>query len=180
MENSITIHDKKFDLFIDHMTIDLLVRDLATELNQKYAGKTVTLVIVLNGSILFAADLMKYLTIDCEIETIRIHSYDGVKSTEKVNTLIGLKNNLHGKEVLIIEDIVDTGNTIQFLYDLFAVEKPLSMETVTFLFKPNAFQGNLKPKYVAKVIENDFVVGYGLDYLEKGRNLKDIYKLKSA
>lgn len=179
MDQQIQIHDKTFELYITEEKIQQSILALAKQINETYKNQKVHFVIVLNGAFMFAADLLKQITLPCEISFVRIKSYQGMKSDGKIQELLGMTEDLSGKNVLIIEDIVDTGLSINFLYDHLLKEKPLTLDSVTLFFKPNAFQGLKTPQFIGFSISNEFIVGYGLDYLEEGRNLKNIYQYKA-
>ena len=174
----VQIHDKTFKTFITEASLLQRIEVLAGELNNTYKGAELVLVAVLNGSFMFASDLIKHLDGKVQISFVKLSSYSGTKSTGNVEELIGLNEDLQGKHVLIVEDIVDTGLTIDKLMFLLKEKNPKSLEVCTLLFKPEAFKGKIAPKFVGFEIENKFVVGYGLDYDELGRNLKNIYQLK--
>jgi hypoxanthine phosphoribosyltransferase len=173
------IKDKAFELFISAEEIQECVLKIAREIEQDYKQKEVLFIGVLNGSFMFAADLLKEVNISCEISFIKLASYDGSKSSGNVHELIGLVNDLKGKHVVVLEDIVDTGLTLNKIYAMIDYDKPASLSIATLLFKPDAFKGKKVPKYIGKEIPDHFVVGYGLDYDQFGRNTKDIYKLKA-
>lgn len=172
------IHDKAFEIFIAKEEIQSEVRALAGQINTDYSGKDVVFIAILNGAFMFAADLMKEVHLPSEISFVKVSSYQGMNTTGRVDEVIGLTTKITGKHVVLIEDIVDTGITIDKVYSLLNVEKPASIEIVSLLFKPEAFKGKHKPKYVGFSIPNKFVVGYGLDYNEHGRNTQDLYQLK--
>lgn len=172
------IHDKKFEIFIGKEEIQAEVKSLANQINSDYSGKEVVFVAILNGAFMFAADLMKSVDLPCEISFIKVSSYHGTHTTGRVDEVIGLNTNISGKHVVLIEDIVDTGITMDKVYTLLNVEKPASIEIVSLLYKPEAFKGKHVPKYVGFSIPNKFVLGYGLDYNERGRNTEDLYQLK--
>lgn len=175
----IQIFDKTFELFIRSEEIANEVARLATDLNQEYEGKDVIFISVLNGSFMFSSDLMKKVSIPCEISFVKVSSYKGTThSFGRVDELIGLNTNVSNKHVVILEDIVDTGITIDKIVTLLKSNLPLSIKICTLLYKPDAFQGKNTPNYVGFSIPNRFVVGYGLDYNEHGRNLDAIYQLK--
>lgn len=174
----IQINDKYFDVFIEKEDILSKVEILASFINSDYEGKEVVFISVLNGSFMFASDLFKKLNLNCEISFVKLSSYDGISSTGNVNELIGLNTEILNKHVIIIEDIVDTGSTIDTIIELLLPHRPSSIKTCTLLFKPDAFKGENRPDYTGFTISNTFVVGYGLDYNEKGRNLESIYQLK--
>lgn len=176
----IQILDKSFEVFITEDELQKEVKSLATELNRKYHGQEVIFIAVLNGSFMFASDLMKEIDLQCEISFVKMSSYEGTHSAGKVEELIGLNTNIQGKKVVLIEDIVDTGLTIDKIIGLINSHDPESVEICTLLYKPNAFAGVNKPDYIGFSIPNAFVVGYGLDYDEKGRNLKTIYQIRQT
>jgi hypoxanthine phosphoribosyltransferase len=178
-EEKIQIHDKSFQLFIENDQIQQAVEQLATLINHQYKDKKLHVLIVLNGAFMFASDLMKKLEMACEISFLRIKSYEGMSSSGKMKQILGLEETLEGKHVLVIEDIVDSGRSINYLNETLLKEKPLTLETVTLFFKPNAFQGRITPQYIGFSISDEFIVGYGMDYLEEGRNLKNIYQYKA-
>ena len=173
----ITVHDKSFETYLSEETIQQRVKELAAAINNDYAGKRPLFIAILNGSFMFAADLFKHLTIEAELCFIKLASYKGMKSSGKVVTSIGLEEDLFGKDVIIVEDIVDTGKTLhKFLPKLFH-QQPKSLKIVSLLHKSEATEYPLDLDYTGFVIPNKFVVGYGLDYDGLGRNLKEIYKL---
>ena len=139
------------------------------------AGKNPLFLAVLNGSFIFAADLMRYLSIPCEISFVKLASYQGTTSVGKVKELIGINQNLKGRTVVIVEDIVDTGNTMKQMLATLDNYEPESLHICTLLVKPGKLQVPLNIEYPAIEIPNDFIVGYGLDYDQQGRNLRDIY-----
>lgn len=174
----IQILDKKFEIFISRQEIDEKIQELGTTINQQFQGNEVVFVSVLNGSFMFSSDLLKTIDLDCEISFVKMKSYAGTSSTGKVDELIGLDQNLEGKHVIILEDIIDSGLTIDKIMKLMDQQNPKDVTVCTLLYKPDAFQGNHKPDIVGFTIPNAFVVGYGLDYDEKGRNLDAIYQIK--
>jgi len=169
--------DKEFQISISADTINQSIEKLAERINIDYKGKNPLFIIVLNGAFMFASDLLKMVTIDCEITFVKLSSYVGTKSTHAVRELIGLDESLEGRSVIIVEDIIDTGitmaNTIPKLQHL----KAADVKIATLLFKPKAFQKDFAIDYIGMEIGNDFIVGYGLDYDGLGRNLPDIYKI---
>lgn len=175
----IQVLDKSFEVFITAHEIQDEVKSLAQQINSDYAGKDVVFIAVLNGAFMFAADLMKSITIESEISFIKVSSYEGTETTGRVDELIGLNCDLRGKEVVIIEDIIDTGITIDKVAALLRLENASSVRVCALLYKPDAFTGMEKPDYIGFSIPNAFVVGYGLDYNQKGRNLDAIYQLKT-
>lgn len=172
------LHDKTFDIFIQEEEILAAIRLMATKLNNDYAGKDVVFIAVLNGAFMFAADLMKHIDFSTEISFVKMSSYHGLNSTGRVDEVIGLNRSIKGKHVVILEDIVDTGVTMEKLFSLLQAEHPAHVEIATLLYKPAAFKGKHTPKYIGFSIPDKFVVGYGLDYNELGRNTKHIYQLK--
>jgi hypoxanthine phosphoribosyltransferase len=178
--SSIQLHGKTFDTYLSEAEIQQQVRRIAGELNEEYKDRRPLFIAILNGSFMFAADLFKYLTIDAEISFIKLASYKGMKSSGNVITAIGLEMDLFGREVVIVEDIVDTGKTLhQFLPKLHH-QQPKSMKIVALLHKPDALQYPLQIDYLGFSIPNKFVVGYGLDYDGLGRNYKEIYQLATV
>lgn len=176
--NKIRLHNKEFIPFISEAKLKEAIETLAKQINKDYENRTPLFVGVLNGSFMFAADLMKAIDISCEISFVKMASYQGMQTSGRINELIGLNKSLKDRHIVIIEDIVDTGNTLEKLYSNIEAEKPASVETATLLFKPSAYKKNIPVKYVAIEIPNKFVVGYGLDYDGLGRNLKEIYIVK--
>jgi len=178
VKESITIQDKQFDLFIEHEVIEHEIRRVAQQINAELADRNPIFLAVLNGAFMFAAELMKEVSIPCEITFVRLASYKGTSSTNQVTEVLGLNEDIEGRLVVIVEDIVDSGATMASLLQELAVFKPAEVKIATLLFKPAAMKKKLQLDYVALEIPNDFIVGYGLDYNGYGRNLKDIYKVK--
>lgn len=178
MKDSIRIKDKNFDLFIPNERITDAIKAVAEKINKELEGKNPLFVCVLNGSFMFAADLMKYVNIPSEITFVRVASYRGTTSTGTLKEIYGLEEDIKGRTVVIVEDIVDTGNTINLVLDQLYCDEPKEIKVATLLFKPEALKNDVKLDYVALEIPNDFIVGYGLDYDGYGRNLIDIYKIK--
>jgi hypoxanthine phosphoribosyltransferase len=174
----IQIHDKLFSLFIPSDNILNEVELLAKKLEDDYKGKNPVFLVVLNGAFMFASDLLKFYTDSCDISFTKLSSYTGLSSTGTVNQQMELMIDIKDRHVIIVEDIVDTGLTIASLIENLTKKNPASIEVCSLLFKPEAFKGIDPPKYKGFVIANKFVVGYGLDYDERGRNLKDLYQLK--
>lgn len=173
----LTIKDKTFVPFISAEAIQTRIQELAEQINQEYVGKKPLLVVVLNGAFLFAADLMKNLTISCEITFIRVTSYTATESTGQLKQILGLSESVANRELIVIEDIVDTGLTICEVCDQLRAQNPVSVAVATLLFKPAALTKQINLRYVGFEIENRFVVGYGLDYDGLGRNTKEILVL---
>lgn len=174
----IHLNDKTFEVFIREDEIFKEISSLAETINNEYQGKEIVFIAILNGAFMFASDLIKCITVPCEISFVKVSSYTGTTSKGRVDELIGLNTDLENKHVIILEDIVDTGITIDKIITLMNAETPASVKVCTLLYKPTAFLGKKEPDYVGFSIPNKFVVGYGLDYNEKGRNLKEIYQLK--
>jgi hypoxanthine phosphoribosyltransferase len=172
------VKDKEFEPYIDSQRIQEAVAQLADRINQDYAGKTPLLLAVLNGSFMFAADLMRNIHVPSEITFIRLSSYNRTRSSGRVKELIGLEENIFGRHLIIVEDIVDTGLTMRHLIDELQELGPKSLEVATLLHKAEATREHIDLKYIGFVIPQKFVVGYGLDYDGQGRNLNDIYALK--
>ena len=178
MKKVITIKDKQFELFIEQEVIELEIKRIAQQINADLKDKNPIFLAVLNGSFMFAGELMKEVTIASEITFVRLASYVGTASTEHVQEVLGLNESIEGREVVIVEDIVDSGNTMTSLLKELENLKPAGVKIATLLFKPAALVRNIELDYIALEIPNDFIVGYGLDYDGYGRNLKDIYKVR--
>jgi len=173
----IQVLDKKFKKSITSQTIQNSISELATKLNSDLKGKDVIFIGILNGSFMFAADLMKRITIDCNITFLKVASYQGTSSSGNVKRLIGINEDIANKTVVILEDIIDSGITMESILKQLKGYEPAEIKIATLLFKPEAFKQNYKIDYVAISIPNDFIVGYGLDYDGFGRNYEDIYTL---
>ena len=173
----VKIKDKTFRTFIPEDQIAQSVKAVAERINRDLAGKNPLFIAVLNGSFIFAADLMRNITIPCEISFVKLASYQGTTSTGVIKEVIGLNEDLAGRTVVILEDIVDTGFTIKRMIETLGTRCPESVHICTLLLKPGKLQVPLNVEYAAMEIPNDFIVGYGLDYDQQGRNLRDIYTL---
>lgn len=173
----VKLHDKSFDTFLSEGEIQERVAAMAADINRDYEGRRPLFIAILNGSFMFAADLFKYLTIDAEICFIKLASYKGMKSSGNIITAIGLDQDLYGREVVIVEDIVDTGKTLNEFLPKLAHQQPASLKIAALLHKPEALKHPLTIDYLGFSIPDRFVVGYGLDYDGLGRNLKEIYQL---
>ena len=173
----IRVHDKSFETYLSEDTIQKRIKELAATINKDYAGKRPFFIAILNGSFMFASDLFKQLTIEADICFIKLASYKGLESTGKVVTTIGLDDDLYGKDVVIVEDIVDTGKTLHNFLPRLEHQQPQSLKIATLLHKSEATEYPLKLDYIGFDIPNKFVVGYGLDYDGLGRNFKEIYQL---
>jgi len=176
---TVTLHNKKFEIFISDTEIASIVNSIANQINSSNIEAPI-FIAVMNGSFLFAADLMRNITIpNTEISFIKLSSYIGTKTSGEVKQLVGISNSIAGRNVIILEDIVDTGITINNIINLLKKEQVNDIKIATLLFKPHAYKQSHAIDYIGKSIANDFVLGYGLDYNELGRNLKHIYKLKN-
>jgi len=174
---SIKVHDKTFEIYLSEKAIQEKIINIADAINRDYATKKPLFIAILNGSFMFAADLFKHLTINSEICFIKLVSYKGMKSSGQVVTAIGLDDDLFGKDVIIIEDIVDTGKTLHEFLPKLIHQQPKSLKIAALLHKAEATRYPLTIDYLGFSIPDKFVVGYGLDYNGLGRNLKEIYQL---
>lgn len=174
---NIKVKDKEFKLLLSETKINESIKGIAEKINKDLDGKNPLFLAVLNGSFMFAADLMKKITIPCEICFVKLASYEGMQSGGKVKEVFGLSERIDGRTVVIVEDIVDSGRTMQQLLASLSSRNPAEIRIATFLFKPDALQCDLTLNYVAFEIPNDFVVGYGLDYDGYGRNFGQVYTL---
>jgi hypoxanthine phosphoribosyltransferase len=177
MSEVITIKDKQFKPFITQQKIAAAVKGLAEAINHDLKNEFPLFLAVLNGSFMFAADLLKEITIPCEISFVKLASYSGMTSRGSVSELIGLTENISGRTVVVIEDIVDSGVTLERVIDVLKSRQVKQVKVVTILFKPESYKKNHVLDYVGFRIANDFVIGYGLDYDGLGRNLKEIHVL---
>lgn len=174
----IEIHDKVFEPCISREEINVIVETMAHQM-AFLKTENPLFIIILKGSFMFASDLLKALPFDAEVCFMQIKSYEGTKSTNTITDLMGIPQELKDRTLVVVEDIIDTGNTIEYLNKRLLAEQPRSIHYASFLLKPSVYQKPLKIDFVGKEIPNDFVVGYGLDYNELGRTLPEIYKLKS-
>ena len=175
MENKITLNDKTFRVLISAEEIDKAVTRVADQLNERYKNHTPIFLGVLSGSFLFLADLVRKVTFDSQMAFVKISSYSGTESTGKVSQQLGIDFDIEGRDVIIVEDIVETGHSMTYLLDYLKAKNPASISICTLFFKPEKFLYEYKIDYTALSIGNEFIVGYGLDYNQLGRNLKDIY-----
>jgi hypoxanthine phosphoribosyltransferase len=175
----VTLKDKTFVPYISSDKISASVYQMAQEINVDLVNDMPLFLVVLNGSFMFAADLLKEVIIPCEISFIKLASYHGTSSTGTVAEMIGLTEEIKGRTVVIVEDIVDTGTTLEKLVSLLIKKEVKQIKVATFLFKPDAYKKQIKVDYIGMEILNDFVVGYGLDYDGLGRNMKEVYVLDS-
>lgn len=169
------LKDLKFNKLIDAQDMRAKIEALAEQVNRDYKGKTPLFLPILNGSFMFAADLLKEISVPCRVSFMKVASYAGTASTGQVNTLIGLEESIFNQDLIIIEDIIDSGLTLQKILEELRGRGAKSVEVITLLRKAAAREKNIPVKYVGFELENQFVVGYGLDYDGLGRNLKDIY-----
>ena len=173
----VKIKDLTFKTFIPESEIQQRVKAVAEKINKDLDGKNPLLLAVLNGSFVFAADLIRNITIPCEISFVKLASYQGTTSTGKIKEVIGLNEDLTGRTVVIVEDIVDTGFTMKRMIETLGTRHPESIHICSLLVKPDKLQVPLNIEYAAIEIPNDFIVGYGLDYDQQGRQLRDIYTI---
>ncbi len=174
---TVQVHDKTFETFLSAATIEEKVKEMAAAINRDYAGEKPLFIAILNGSFMFAADLFRHLDIQAELCFIKLASYKGMKSSGKVVTPIGLEEDLFGKHVVIVEDIVDTGKTLHNFLPKLMHQQPKSLKIAALLHKSAATKYPLELGYVGFDIPDKFVVGYGLDYDGLGRNLEEIYQV---
>ena len=175
---TVDIKDKTFETSIPEEEIMRRVKAVADKMSSDLKGKNPLLLGVLNGSFIFAADLMRMLDIECEISFVKMSSYEGTQSTGNVKKLVGLNEDIEGRTIVIVEDIVDTGLTMERMIEYLKGLNPAEIHICTLLLKPENLKRKLDIEYVAMEIPNDFIVGYGLDYDGLGRNLRDIYVVK--
>lgn len=174
---TVKVHDKTFSISIPEEKILASIGKMARQMNEQLDGKTPLFVCILNGAFMFASDLMKQIHIPCDITFVKVASYAGTHSNGEIKQLIGFNEQVAGRTVVILEDIIDTGNTIAALIDQVKALGPAQVKVATLLFKPEALQRQVQIDYVGMEIPNDFIIGYGLDYNGHARNLKDIYTL---
>ncbi len=173
----IQVHDKHFEVFIEKSVIEQRISNLALEISKDYEGKCPLFLAILNGSFMFAAELMKSVSVSCEITFLRVSSYQATTSSGKVHQILGLTENIEGRDIIIVEDIVDTGLTMIEIKQQLLAQNPASLSIVTLFQKPEALKQPIDIQYIGFKIENKFVLGYGLDYDGLGRNLGDLYVL---
>lgn len=177
MDNIIQVKDKRFAVSIPFERIQAEVKRVAEQINKDYEGQTPIFLAVLNGSFVFAADLLREITLPCEVSFVRLASYQGVSTTGTIREIMGLNLDITGRPIIIVEDIVDTGLTMAHMLETLKTHNPSSIDICTLLLKPGKLQVDLDIRYCCLQIPNDFIVGYGLDYDGFGRNTKDIYTL---
>jgi len=178
MKNILKIKDKEFIISIHEKQIQEAIIRISSQINNDLKGRNPLFIAVLNGAFIFAADILKNVDVECEVSFVKLSSYSGTATTGQVKTLIGLNENIKNRTVVILEDIVDTGITLETIINSINHHQPKEIKIATLLFKPKAYIKNIKLDYIGIEIPNDFIVGYGLDYDGYGRNLKDIYKVK--
>ena len=167
--------DKKFKPFISSSEIQTAITHMANRINRDLKGKNIIFLGILNGAFMFAADLFRQITLDCQISFLKLASYQGTSSSGKVKRLIGINEDIRDQTVVILEDIVDTGHTVESIIRQLNGYEPSEILISTLLFKPDVYKKDLHIDYIGMEIPNDFIVGYGLDYDGFGRNLQDIY-----
>jgi hypoxanthine phosphoribosyltransferase len=175
--SSLKVHDKEFIPYISALEIADEIERMAETINKDYEGKKPLFIAILNGAFIFAADLFKKINVEAEICFIKLASYKGVKSTGKVITAIGLDTEIYNRDIIIVEDIVDTGKTLSQFLPTLEHQHPASLKIAALLHKPSAAIHELKIDYLGFTIPDKFVLGYGLDYDGLGRNIKEIYQL---
>lgn len=175
----VKIKDKSFKVSIPESEIKARVKVLAQQMSKDMEGKNPLFLAVLNGSFIFAADLMREMTIPCEISFVKLASYQGITSTGKIKEVIGINEDLSGRTVVIVEDIVESGQTMKRMVESIGTRNPASVKICTLFFKPEKLKEELTLDYVAFRIPDDFILGYGLDYDQHGRGLKDVYTIMS-
>ena len=175
MEDSILVKDRYFKTFISAEQIVLRVQELGEQISMEMKGREPLFLVVINGAFVFAADLLRSVTTPCHVSFIRVSSYDGMESTGRLTQVLGLTEKIEGRSVVIVEDIIDSGLTMQALTEQLQAMRPADLRICTLLAKPGNLQAELDIDYCAFRIPNDFIVGYGLDYDGYGRELKDIY-----
>lgn len=173
----IKLHDKYFVPFISAQELDFAIANMAKQIEDDFQDEVPVFIGVLNGSFMVLSDLMKHYNSNCEVSFVKMASYEGTQTTNEVKQLIGLNQNLEGRTVIVVEDIVDTGNTVEELKHIFKSQNVKHFKIATLFFKPEAYTKDLKLDYVGIRIPNKFIVGFGLDYDGLGRNLKDVYQL---
>jgi hypoxanthine phosphoribosyltransferase len=173
----ITLKDRDFTLFITAGEIEKAVTAMSQQINRDMAGKNPIFLVILSGAFVFAADLLRKIKTNCDVTFVRLSSYSGTQSTEKIRELLGLNEVLKDRTVIIVEDIIDTGHTMDDMIHKLRNFEAAEVKIATFLLKPAALRKDLKIHYIGMEIPNDFIVGYGLDYDGFGRNLPDIYKV---
>ncbi len=175
--NTITVGDRKFVKYILENEIEAAVDRVAAAVNEEYKNDTPVILLVLNGSVIFGADLLKRLDMPCKLCCVKVSSYVGTKSTEKMKQLIGLSEDVTDKRVLVIEDIIDTGNTYEFIEAMLREAHAKDVKIATLTYKPDSYGKSLPIDFIGLEIPNKFILGRGMDYDGLGRNLRDIYQV---
>ncbi|POY35613.1 hypoxanthine phosphoribosyltransferase [Solitalea longa] len=175
---NISLHDKRFEPYIKEVAIQNRISAIAEQLSDDYRGKRPLFISMLNGAFWFTADLLKSFTGDCEISFVKYRSYQGLQSSGEVMQSLGIDVDIKDRDVVILEDIIDTGRTLSVFLEILMQHQPGSVKIATLLIKPETLQFPLVPDYVGFEIPNDFIVGYGLDYDGLGRNLRNLYVLE--
>lgn len=177
MGTTVRVLDKDFNVFIKADEINAAIKNLANKINNDTVGENPLFLVVLNGAFMFASDLLKNITVDCTLSFVKLASYSGTKSTEVIKELIGLNESIEGRSIIVLEDIIDTGQTLNMLLEKLREAKAGKIRIATLLHKPEAFRCNYAIDYIGINIPNEFIIGYGLDYDGYARNLPDIYKI---
>lgn len=177
MNNIVQVKDKKFALYISEETIKTRVMEVATQMDKDLRNKNPLFLVILNGSFIFAADLLRDINFPCEITFVRVSSYEGTNSTGEVKQLIGLKEDITDRTIVIVEDIIESGTTMKALLHYLGEKNPKEILITSLFVKPGCLKVDLRIDYRCFDIEDDFIVGYGLDYNQEGRNLPHIYQV---
>jgi len=178
--STIKLHDLHFKPFIKEEEINSIVQTLVQQVQEDCKGETPLFIGILNGSFMFVSDFVKSYKGDCEVSFVKLASYEGTSTTDKVKQLLGINENIEGRTVVILEDIIDTGNTLQEIYNIFKDKKVKQLKVASLFFKPDVFKKELPIDYIGKSIPDKFIVGYGLDYNGLGRNKPAIYQLSTT
>ncbi len=174
----IKLHDKYFEPFISAEEIDAAIKEMVAKVKADFKDETPIFICVLNGAFMFASDFMKQYDQDCEISFVKLSSYHGISSTGIVKTLLDVPDSVENRSVVILEDIIDTGKTVKELVSMFSKINVKRFKIASMFYKPDVYSGEYNIDYVGIEIPNEFIVGYGLDYDELGRNLPEVYKIK--
>lgn len=175
-EDRIQVHDLVFQPYLTERQINERVRLLGMRINRDYEGRNPLFLAVLNGAFMFAADLFRQVVISCEISFVKVASYDGTESSGAVKDLLGLNEDLEGRHVVVVEDIVDSGLTMRAMLDRLSAKKPASVRIASLLLKPERLREDINVDYLGFEVPDKFLLGYGLDYNGQGRNLRSIYE----
>ena len=179
--NTVVLHDKKFKICMTAAQIDEAVAKVAEKINTDLKDVEVPIFLsILNGSFMFTADLMRKIEVKSDVVFVKLASYEGTESTGEVKQIVGLTKSVEGRTVIVVEDIVETGNTIEEIHKILKDAGAADIKVCTLLFKPDAYKKDIPINYAALQIPNDFIVGYGLDYNQLGRQYKDIYVLDGS